>query len=108
MDATYTDKRAKNIYDQLLVLFHSGKLDDDIKGVHTDHNKIITFDYEDGAKIELWYSIIPAGNKWLSTKPTQGQKVLQQLGAVKDMSVSVTLLAATQIRQASEPKTQYY
>jgi hypothetical protein len=67
----YTEKRAQNIYDQLLTLFQNGKLDDDIKDVHTDNNKIITFTYEDGAKIELWYSVLPAGNKWLSTKPTE-------------------------------------
>jgi len=68
----YTEKRAQNIYDQLLTLFQSGKLDDDIKDVHTDNNKIITFVYEDGAKIELWYSSIPKDSKWLSTKPTGG------------------------------------
>ena len=70
MDVIYTEKRAKNIYDQLLALFHRGKLDDDLKDVHTDNNKIITFTYEDGTKIELWYSVIPAGSTWLSTKPT--------------------------------------
>jgi len=68
----YTEKRAQSIYDELLTLFQSGKLDDDIKDVHTDNNKVITFVYEDGAKIELWYSSIPKDSKWLSTKPADG------------------------------------